>query len=169
MTAGAALPFRAVNRRGTPGHDAGLQRHHLLPRQMLTRRPFAALFASIGRERLKFDDFRCNGLLLPTDPRAAIRVGLPLHRGPHRDYNAMVEARVGQVEAGWAAARRRGADTATREAMGRLGLLQSALRRRLLDPRRRFLLNRRDPFAGADFAELEAMAALLWDATAPAA
>jgi hypothetical protein len=161
MNSRAALPFRAVNRRGTPGHYAGLQRHHLLPRQLLTRRPFAALFGAIGGERLAFDDFRRNGMLLPADHGAALRLGLPLHRGPHRDYNALVEARVGQIEAGWAAARPRAPDRATREAIGRLSVLQGALRRRLLDPRRHFTLNRRDPFAGADFRELEAMATLL--------
>jgi hypothetical protein len=46
----------------------------------------------------------------------------------------------------------------------RLGLLQRALRRRLLDPLgRRFALSRNDPFGKpADFSELDAMADALW-------
>ncbi|WP_423142675.1 AHH domain-containing protein [Parablastomonas sp. CN1-191] len=167
MTTRPVLPFRAVNRPGTPGHDPGLQRHHLLPRQLLSRRAFARLFRALGPLRLGFEDFRRNGLLLPADDAAAIRMGLPLHRGPHRDYNALVEARMGQIEAGWARARLRDPAGAIGHALGRMTLLQRALRGRLLDRKRRLLLSRRDPFADADFGELEAMAALLWDATEP--
>ena len=48
----------------------------------------------------------------------------------------------------------------------RLLLLQSALRRRLQDDRRRLVLNRRDPLGrGYDFSELDAMAEALWKAT----
>jgi hypothetical protein len=52
------------------------------------------------------------------------------------------------------------------EAMMRLALLQRALRRRLLAERRRLVLNRADPLGtGRDFAELDAMADLLWRET----
>lgn len=61
------IAFRAVNRRGAPGYDPSLQRHHLLPRQLLSRRCFGRMFALIGRERVGFDDFRTNGLLLPAN------------------------------------------------------------------------------------------------------
>lgn len=91
------LTFRAVNRKDAPDYNPGLQRHHLLPRQLLSRRCFGNLFDAIGRERIGFDDFRSNGLLLPASDAAALRLALPLHRGPHRDYNAMVIERVGQV------------------------------------------------------------------------
>ena len=37
----------------------------------------------VGTERIGFDDFRSNGLLLPANDTAAVRIGLPLHRGPH--------------------------------------------------------------------------------------
>lgn len=104
------LSFRAVNRKGSPDYDPGLQRHHLLPRQLLSQRCFGPLFQAIGRERVGFDDFRSNGLLLPASDGAAIRIGLPLHRGPHRDYNCMVIERVGQIEAGWAQLRTRARD-----------------------------------------------------------
>ena len=161
------LPFRAVNRCDAPDYDAGLQRHHVLPRQLLSRRCFAALFHAVGRESVGFDDFRANGLLLPARPDTAVRLGLPLHRGPHRDYNAMVIERVGQIEGDWARSRGRAGDAARGEALFRLSLLQRALRRRLLRGEgRRLRLNRRDPLgAGVDFAELDAMAELLWGGT----
>lgn len=162
------LSFRSVNRRGAPDFDPGLQRHHILPRQLLARTSFKGLFAALGRDRLHFEDFRGNGLLLPANDDAAMRIGLPLHRGPHHAYNAMVAERVGQIEAGFAANRLRSPEVALTEAYQRLELLQRALRRRLLDQRRRLLLNRRDPLgSGVDFTELDAMAALLWPATEP--
>lgn len=159
-----ALPFRAVNRRGAPGYDAGLQRHHLLPRQLLSRRCFARLFDAIGTDAVGFDDFRANGLLLPAEDRAAVRLALPLHRGPHHAYNAMVIERVGRIEAGWAKWRGRSPEAALSEALMRLELLQRALRRRLLDPTgRRMALHRRDPLGvRIDFSDLDAMAEALW-------
>lgn len=124
------------------------------------------MLSALGRDRLCFEDFRCNGLLLPANDHTAVRTGLPLHRGPHRQYNALVSERVGQIEAGWAAVWRSAPDVALLEAYQRLELLQRALRRRLLDRQRRLQLNRRDPLgSGVDFSELDAMAALLWPAT----
>lgn len=161
------LPFRAVNCCGTPAYDPGLQRHHLLPRQLLSKRCFGKLFAEVGAASVGFDDFRRNGLLLPASDIAAVRIGLPLHRGPHRSYNTLVIERVGQIEAGWTTNKARAPGLALHEAYMRLGLLQQALRRRLLDVKRRpFALNRKDPLgAGIDFAELDAMAGALWPAT----
>lgn len=160
------LPFRTVNRKGAPNYDPALQRHHLLPRQLLTRRCFGALFASLGLERLGFDDFRANGMLLPARDEASVRLGLPLHRGPHRAYNEVVIERVGQVEREWARLREGSPDAALEQALMRLALLQSALRRRLLAERNRLVLNRRDPLGqGYDFAALDAMAERLWSGT----
>lgn len=161
------LPFRAINRPGTPDYDPALQRHLLLPRQLLSRSCFGRLFDALGASRLGFEDFRRNGLLLPARQAAARRLGLPLHRGPHKTYNAMVIERVGQIEAHWAKANVRGAEAARGDALFRIGLLQSALQRRLLDPPGRPLqLNRHDPRGrGFDFAELDAMAEHLWGAT----
>lgn len=142
------LSFRAVNRAGRPGYDPGLQRHHILPRQL--------------------QSMRCFGLLLPSSDDAAVRIGLPLHRGPHRDYNALVIERFGQIESSWSAMRLRAPEVALIEAYQRLELLQRALRRRLLAQRRRLVLNRRDPLgSGLDFSEIDAMAASLWPATEP--
>jgi len=159
-----ALPFRAVNCSGTPDYDPGMQRHHLLPRQLLSQRCFGKLLDLIGRERLGFEDFRSNGLLLPACDTAALRIGLPMHRGPHRDYNALVIERVGQVEQRWAALRGRAPEVALDEAVRRLTLLQRALRRRLLNPRRKpLVLNRFDPLRqDVNFAEIDAMVEMLW-------
>lgn len=164
----ARLAFRAVNRRDRPGFDPGLQRHHILPRQLLSTSPFRALFAALGRDRLDFDDFRANGLLLPANDDAALRMALPLHRGPHRAYNQMAIERVGQVEQAWSRQRLKAPEIALREAYHGLALLQQALRAELLDQRRRLTLNRHDPLGqGLDFTELDAMADWLWGATAP--
>ena len=162
------LSFRAVNRPDNPDFDPGLQRHHLLPRQLLSCRAFTPLFEALGRSKVDFEDFRRNGLLLPANDSAVLKIGLPLHRGPHRNYNAMVIVRVGQIEAEWSATRPRAPECALTVAYERLELLQRALRRRLLSQHRRLRLNRHDPLgSGIDFSELDAMAALLWPATQP--
>lgn len=129
------------------------------------------MFSQLGRDRIGFDDFRRNGLLLPASVSAALRVGLPLHRGPHRSYNAMVAERVGQIEADWSCRIGRSPHVANVEAMLRLELLQRALRRRLLDAGRgRLRLSRKDPFrSGQDFAALDAMVDQLWAGTDPSA
>lgn len=162
------LSFRAVNRPGDPDYDPTLQRHHILPRQLLVRACFGPMLSALGKKRLYFDDFRRNGLLLPANDLAAVRIGLPLHCGPHRSYNEMVIERVGGIEAGWAVLRRRAPEVALAEALERLEQLQLDLRRQLLDQQFRLRLNRKDPLgAQADFAELDAMTALLWPATEP--
>ena len=164
------LPFRAVNRRGSPQYDPALQRHHLLPRQLTGRRCFGSLFEELGPHRIGFDDFRRNGLLLPAREEAVQRLGLPMHRGPHRDYNGMVIARVGRIESIWSRHRMADTESAARTALMRLDLLQRALRRRLLDERQPFMLNRNDPLGSSvDFSDLDAMAEVLWGATAEAA
>jgi hypothetical protein len=161
----AVINFRTVNARGAAGYDPGLQRHHLLPCQLLSQRCFGSMFAEVGRARVGFDDFRRNGLLLPATEAASVRTGMPLHRGPHRRYTEVVMARVGRIEAQWSQARKANEEAALIEALMRLHLLQGALRRQLLAQRRRVLLNRRDPVGtGFDFTELDAMADSLWSA-----
>ncbi len=160
-----AIPFRVVNRRGAPGYDPGLQRHHLLPRQLLSQRCFGAMFDAIGPHRVGFDDFRVNGLLLPATDMASQRIGLPLHRGPHPRYNEMVIDRVGRIEREWTRSRGYDPESALRTALWQLGLLANALRRGLLAERRQFVLHARDPLgSGFNFAELDEMAERLWRA-----
>jgi len=125
------------------------------------------MLTAVGGDNLGFDDFRRNGMLLPATEDAASGVRLPLHRGPHRSYNAMVAERMGQIEAGWSARRTHSPQSAHAEAAMRLRLLQSALRRRLLQPGQRpIMLNRNDPLGkGVDFSELDAMVDMLWAET----
>lgn len=162
------LPFRAVNQPGLPSYRPGLQRHHLLPRQVLKVRGLKRMFDVLSTGGVGIDDFRRNGLLLPAREADALRIGLPLHRGPHAGYNQMVIERVGAIEGGWSRSRGYqsiGADLAALEA---LDALQKALRRELLDPAcwQARPLNRRDP--ALDFSHLDRMAEMLWAATEPA-
>ena len=157
------INFRSINARGKPGYNPRVQRHHLLPCQLLSQRCFCPMFAAVRRERVGFDDFRRNGLLLPATESASVCMGMPLHRGPHRRYNEMVIARVGMIEANWSQTRFRDDGAALAEALLGLYLLQGALRRQLLAERRRVVLNRKDPLGiGYDFSELDAMAETLW-------
>lgn len=164
----ARIPFRAVNRRSMPDHDPGLQRHHLLPRQLLSKTCFARMFDVLDIRSSRFEDFRRNGVLLPCREASAFRMGLPLHRGPHRCYNELVITRVGQIEAGWSRAQSRNATLAGHEALMRLALLQRGLRRFLMNGRRRRIkLNRFDPGDGGRFNDIDAMVDAMWGATEP--
>ena len=161
------IPFRSVNRKDEPGHDPQLQRHHLLPLQLLSQHCFGPMFDAIGANHVGFDDFRKNGLLLPATEVAAVSTGRPMHRGPHGIYNKMVIERVGCIEADWSEQKLSDTQAALEQALMRLELLQGALRRRLLDATRKsFPLNRRDPLrAPADFSDMDAMADALWGET----
>ena len=162
--------FRSINQPGKSGYNPGMQRHHLLPRQLLGDRRLARMFDTVGHDLIGFDDFRCNGLLLPAIEQAALVLGLPLHRGPHRRYNEVVAERLGHIEAGWQASRAQCADLAAREVLMRMRLLQRALRRTLMQQSlRRIRLNVHDPLGqGIDFSELDAMADSIWADTGAA-
>ena len=164
----AALPFRSVNIPGCAGYCAGLQRHHLLPRQLLDVCSVASLIEEIGSDSVGFHDFHRNGLLLPATEDTAVRMGLPLHRGPHHSYNDLVIERMGQIEASWQKRRRERRNAGAKvEALMRIDLLQRALRVRLLDPARwrGTRLSSRDP--ALDYSHLDRMAEMLWRETEP--
>ena len=169
LAANAPLSFRAVNRKGSADYRAGLQRHHILPRQLVHRRCFGRFLDCLGRDRVGLHDFRANGLLLPSNSGEALRTGLPLHRGPHRLYSELVIERVSQIEQGWLKTRSSNADRAAVEALMRMKLLQRALRKKLLQNNAgKALLNRHDPLgSGGDFTDLDAMADAIWGVTAP--
>lgn len=77
----------------------------------------------------------------------------------------MVIDRVGRIVARWAHLRLLDDEGALVEALMRLNLLQAALRCQLLAERRRVVLSRKDPLGtDFDFAELDAMAEMLWAA-----
>lgn len=162
------VPFAAVNRPGSPGYAADLQRHHLLPRQAIDLPGLRRLFEALGCQRIGFDDFRRNGMLLPGRESAVLRLGLPLHLGPHRDYNGMVIERLGMIEAAWSMDRARHCHVACEAALMRIALLQAALRRRILDRSRPLTFNRADRFGrDRDFTLLDRLAEELWAGTAP--
>jgi hypothetical protein len=124
------------------------------------------MFESIGRVRVGFDDFRFNGLLLPANEQASLETGLPLHRGPHPIYTELVIERVGSIESRWELVQRKDAETARNEALDRMRLLQRALRIRLLNESKGFVLNRNDPLGtGFNFDTLDAMAEEFWAST----
>lgn len=154
-----------MNVPGKAGYTPGLQRHHLLPRALLYRRAFSRMITALTPDRIGFHDFRANGLLLPATEIGALRIGLPLHRGPHGTYSEMVTDRVGQIELGWSRTRCYDPELAGMEALMRLDLLQRALRRRLLSPPKgeEIVLNRHDP--ATDYSHLDRMAEMLWEAT----
>jgi hypothetical protein len=136
--------------------------------EIITAKPtIGAALANLRRTTRSALSFRANGLLLPASDSAAIRIGLPLHRGPHRDYNNLVMERVGQVEQRWSTLRAKAPEIALDEAVARITLLQRALRRRLLNPLRKPLrLNRHDPIGqNVNFAEIDAMVDMLWGET----
>ena len=161
----APIRFGAVNRAGRAGYVTGLQRHHLLPRVLVGQKCFARLIEAVGATAA-FEDFRHNGMLLPATEGAAVRMGLPLHRGPHGAYSDMVRERLGGIEADWAITRNGNPDDAGIAALHALAALQADLRRNLLDPRRTLQLNRHDPLGGGiDFTRIDAMAETLWGAT----
>ena len=140
-----------------------MQRHHLLPSQLLRFPCFARLFDKLGLWRIGFDDFRRNGLLLPSREEAAVRLAMPLHRGPHREYNDMVIEKVGRVEQSWSRHRSRSDDARHIDALNRLGRLQDRLRLHLLDQRRAPRLSSKDPRSSApDFADLDILVEDLW-------
>lgn len=175
------MKFSAVNRRGKPGYSPGWQRHHLIPRQLLSHRTLEHFLQKLVPMGLGFENFRANGVLLPATERLALKHGLPLHRGPHRLYNELVLERVAAIEMSWSQSRkdkRSPADPtvdratqrrADEEALERLGLLQRALRNRLLrSSGRPLILNRKDPIGrDIDFSHLDAMAEMLWQDTRP--
>lgn len=161
-----ALPFAAVNVRGRPGFVEGLQRHHLIPRAV-SRSAALARFLTAIEAYGTLHDFRRNGLMLPARETGAIRMGLPLHRGPHRSYSEMVAERLGAIERAWSLERRASPGFAQVHASNALAQLQQDLRRNLLDARAAPRLNRRDPRVVPDFSHLDAMAERLWGATQP--
>ena len=159
------IPFSAVNRAGRAGYVAGLQRHHLLPRVLVGQRCFARLIEAVGATAA-FEDFRRNGMLLPATEEAAVRMGLPLHRGPHSAYSDMVRERLGGIEVAWVVAQTGNSAVAGIAALHALAALQADLRRSLFDPWRTVRLNRSDPLgAGVDFTRIDALAETLWGAT----
>ena len=168
MVRGNAFRSAPSTGRGDPGHDPALQKHHLLPLQLLSKRCFGPMFDQIGAGNAGFEDFRRNGLLLPATEDAAASTSRPLHRGPHGIYNEMVIERVGSIESDWSEQKLSNTEAALEQALIRLEMLQGALRRRLLDTKRvPFPLNWKATLRSQeeDFSDMDAMADALWGET----
>ncbi|MFV0645343.1 MAG: AHH domain-containing protein [Sphingomonadaceae bacterium] len=159
------LAFRMVNRKGMQDYDSSLQKHHLIPLQIFGYQGFSRFFADAGIGLHDSDDFRNNGLLLPCSPETAIRMGMPMHRGPHRQYNALVMERISMMEIVWNRHRSAPLERRREQAWMQLRLLQRSLRRKLMNPQgKSMLLSRMDPAgSGHDFTMLDAMADEIWE------
>jgi hypothetical protein len=123
--------FRAETMHPRP---AGFQGHHLIPRAIANSGHFTNLFADLQNTGFDADDFVTNGIFLPGTEKEAQTCGLPLHRGPHPQYNALVAERVYQIS------RFSALDRAL--AMRRL---QRSLREALCQRPSTIILNRRSP------------------------
>jgi A nuclease family of the HNH/ENDO VII superfamily with conserved AHH len=84
------LRFRSVNQRASVGYRNGWQRHHLIPQQIEGQGEAGNVIASIVRFGFSLDDFARNGMLLPGSEPVASASGLPVHAGPHPNYNRRV-------------------------------------------------------------------------------
>ena len=139
------IGFAAINRSGSDGHNAKLQRHHLVPLQAKSVSDLTVTFDLLRRHcGFRFDDWKTNGVLLPCDEQEAFNTGQPLHRGPHPRYNQLVLERLIAID--------RLSKTIPNQPdrlnflRFRVSLLQSALRQSLLQSSFvNLTLNRNDP------------------------
>ncbi len=120
----------------------GYQRHHLIPVNIIGRRAFESLFGSVSTVGFDPRDFLSNGLLLPATDEIALATGMPLHRGPHRHYDALVAEYLGEISNDT----RCGTVMPGIPAFRRLSELQGTLRRALCNGATP-MLNRNDPRA----------------------
>ncbi|HEY9092189.1 AHH domain-containing protein [Parasphingorhabdus sp.] len=159
------MRFSKVNRKNDAGYNPCYQRHHLIPLQAATIAEVREALEWMSSGGFDFDNFKTNGVLLPSDEHMALRTGHPLHRGPHPRYNELVIERLlliirlsEQVD-----------NEIQRKSFFRLriGLLQSTLRRALVgSPLPVFRLNKRDPgLSSSDFARLDNCVDALYTAT----
>lgn len=124
----------------------GFQRHHILPAGLLRHRQFSGFFAWLALYGFAINRFSSNGILLPARSIEARRTGRALHRGPHPGYSDIVASRVETIRVTALARRESFAGHAAHDAIGRLTILQAALRRTIDGSMPRSIwLNRRDP------------------------
>jgi A nuclease family of the HNH/ENDO VII superfamily with conserved AHH len=68
----------------------GWHRHHLLPNHVRHYPDLRDFMLGVAGSGVALDDFATNGMFLPAEERLACAAHLPLHRGSHRTYNAIV-------------------------------------------------------------------------------
>ena len=158
---GKMRTFPRIARAAAPLHH---QSHHIIPVGVFAGRAFAAHFDALSFHGFDARQFEHNGVFLPATEGAAIRSGLPLHRGPHRRYNELVAYRVDAIFRDFDRARCQ--SRARFDAVQRIDLLTSALRAVLRRTSPRMSLNQRDPFhSSACFDDLDSACDAIWLAT----
>ncbi len=146
------LSFREMRRRS---HPVGFDCHHLVPVAVIERRSLAITFGKLRSGGFEPQDFITNGMHLPNQDGLALIFNLPLHRGPHRQYNDMVAERIAGLER-----------LPTREMLFQVHGLQRALRSGLRGRCKQWVLGKRDPLRPAvDFRRLDLEVELLWGMT----
>lgn len=95
----------------------GFNCHHLIPRQVVESRGFARFFGNLRGEGFNPDDFLSNGMHLPSNEKLALAFGLPMHRGPHPQYNELVASHIAALQ-----------PLKPKEALNGVALLQKRLR-----------------------------------------
>jgi A nuclease family of the HNH/ENDO VII superfamily with conserved AHH len=89
------LSFREVRKRCKA---TGFHCHHIIPTSVVQKRSLARLFGKARSVGFEPDDFASNGIHLPTTEKLAVAFSLPLHTGPHRQYNEMVASQIADLE-----------------------------------------------------------------------
>lgn len=142
----------------------GFQSHHLIPVGVFASKAFAPAFEAMRADGFDVRFFPRNGLFLPATEVAAIRSGLPLHRGPHRRYNELVAYRVATIFRDFGCIKHKA--SARCDAVERIHHLAGALRAVLYRSDPHMSLNQRDPFqSSVNFDNLDGACDLLWQET----
>lgn len=88
------VTFRHVRERT---RVTGFHAHHLIPKQIADYRYFAPFFVPLLSAGLNLDNFVENGMLLPHTESLGELFELPVHRGPHPQYTAMVSHHIASL------------------------------------------------------------------------
>jgi A nuclease family of the HNH/ENDO VII superfamily with conserved AHH len=84
------LPFAAANAPTDDCYREGWVRHHLTPLQCMRDAVLGPFILRMRDSGFHIDDFRSNGILLPTLSSDSKMSGLPVHVGGHPNYNLRV-------------------------------------------------------------------------------
>jgi A nuclease family of the HNH/ENDO VII superfamily with conserved AHH len=130
----------------------GFHCHHIIPIEVVQKRSLAIIIGKARSVGFNDDDFETNGMLLPSVVRNAVSFRLPLHRGSHPQYNALVAERISGMN--W---------LSPRETKARLFQLQSTLKYGLRLPASNLLGGSRDPLRShGDFRKIDGEIDRLW-------
>jgi hypothetical protein len=143
--------FREVRR----VRPEGFHCHHLIPIEVIEKPSLAITFGMARSAGFNPDDFEFNGMLLPSVEGNAVSFRLPMHRGSHPLYNALVAERI----AGFP-------EQTPFEVKMQLHLLQFALKQGLRSRTISVLHRQRDPLRPmCDLRRIDGEIDLLWEVT----